>query len=344
MNDLDVVIALMIALFILSMVFFFFLQRQVNKQLKRSHSIRHLVNKNSELYYYAYWIIIGVLIGIFMKANVSRNILRFESQNQAFFVYILCLIPFFYSFFILWRLNNASKISLKKYNSQFSRVLFVNCIQVLGFFSFIAKERILAGIVVISISIYLLRRKKRLHQLHKKIKYIILINMILANIVTASMMLHFTIIVFDEFRVSPILTISYVDSEIDSNDNILEVSDIQPYNSMIIFYLALIELVFLVLNYVAILIMTYLDYLFGIFIEDFTVLYDSSGEIIDTGIIKNIEGDFINFISVNEHKADDWFLLSSVVYNQRFVSKMDKNYNLIYRMYEENKGVTIEFS
>jgi len=47
---------------------------------------------------------------------------------------------------------------------------------------------------------------------------------------------------------------------------------------------------------------------------------------------------------VNEHKADDWFLLSSVVYNQRFVSKMDKNYNLIYRMYEENKGVTIEFS
>lgn len=343
MNDLDVVLALMIGLFLLSMVFFFFLQRLLNKQLRKSHSIHYLINKNSELYYYAYWILIGVLVGVFIKAEISKNILKFKSQNQAFYIYMICLLLFIYSFVALWDLNRAFIISLKKYTSRFKRVVFVNCIQMIAFSFFVFSERIIGVTLAILISIYLLKTQNRLQQLHKKIKYMVLVNIVLANIVTASMMIYFTVNVFDDFKVSPIIVMDDLALDFNFENEVVDLRNNQNQNSMVIFYLAIIEIFFLVFNYIAILIMTYLDYLFGIFVEKFTILYSGDEKIIDIGIVKSVDGDFINFISVKKHKIENWFLLENVVYNKNIVFKMNASDNLIFRRYEENKNTTVEF-
>lgn len=341
----------MILLFFISLIVFFFLQKQVNRKLARNHGIGYVLDKSNEFYYYVAIMLIGVIFGVFFKGHIDKNIILILENNLIIFIYILSLIPFIISFYLLYTLNYKYKISIKNYKKHLNEILFINVFQFVLFFSFLVSTYWITVIFFILIGIQYFRRGRDLIQMHKKIKCILIFNLILANVITASIMMHFTILAFENSKIYNVRPINYFYSMQIENLNKLDylpkidsISSIYiKSNDMIIFYLALIEIAFLILNYISMLIITYLDFLFGIFIQDFALLIGKNDVILDLGILKSIDDNFIDFLSVKKHVLPNWFLLKNIMYNKNEVKKIRKSENLIYNKSKEEDNITIEF-
>lgn len=344
-NSLNIIIALMIAMFIMSLMFFIYLQKQLNKKLRKNHSVGYILDKNSEFYYYAYLIIFGVIVGIFLRDNISQNIVLINLNLNIIYFYILMLVPFFITFYLLNRLNYSHTISMMKYTKKFNCILIINLMQCVLFLSFLTSLHWAMILVLGFVGMQYFFVGRELKQINKKIKYIVLLNMILANMITASVMMHFTVTIFDNIRTNNIMPIYNVENLNTDNDldSIFIENRYKSNNMMIIVYISLIEVAFLILNYVSMLIITYLDYLFGIFIQSFAILIGKENKILDIGILKNIDQNFIDFISVREHNLENWFILESVLYNKSEIIKVKKTDNILYMKFKEVDSVTIEF-